>query len=356
MKLFYLFPLFLFFISCAPTTENESIVSIKLDEFKEIEISSELHFFEEILNPSSFMQQGDKILIGEYHNVPDEYPRFHIINTNDWTYDKPKGKVGQGPLENNVPSFIESQDKDTFWVNDYNNRKISSFSMNDTSLLATNDHKIPDPSLGPLDLILIPNGNYLGVASESESKILEFDREGKLIGHFGDLEKIAEMPDLPINQINLLNKGRFGGNQENEVYVLTSMYRDRLEVFNYKTKDFISVIGPDLKLPEFEYIDSKFGGMMSFPPDYPKKYQEVAVSENFIFALYSGYSYNDYAKFGLTAKEIRVFTLKGKPKWRLLLDRSVSYISINEKTNEIYALTTGEDPAIAVFKIPQELL
>ncbi|EAZ82172.1 BF3164 family lipoprotein [Algoriphagus machipongonensis] len=356
MRYLYHLALSIFFFSCTSESEKNSIISIELDDFKEIEISSELHFFEEIINPSSFMHQGDKILIGEYHNVPDEYPRFHIINTVDWTYDKPKGKVGQGPLENNVPSFIESQDKDNFWVNDYNNRKISSFSMNDTSLLASKDHNIPDPSLGRLDLILIPNGNYLGMASESESKILEFDREGKLIGHYGDLEKIAEMPDLPINQISLLNKGRFGGNQENEVYVLTSMYRDKLEIFNYKTKDFISVIGPDLKVPEFEYIDSKFGGMMSFPPNYPKKYQEVAVSEKFIFALYSGFSYNDYAKSGLTAKEIRVFTLKGKPKWRLLLDRSVSYISINEQANEIYALTTGEDPGIAVFQIPKELL
>ncbi|MBN3581172.1 hypothetical protein JYB64_02165 [Algoriphagus aestuarii] len=355
MKSLYYFALSVFLFSCSSESENESIQFIELSDFEEIKISSELHSFEEIINPSSFMSQGDKILIGEYHNVPDEYPRFHIINTRDWTYDKPKGKVGQGPLENNIPSFIESQDKDTFWVNDYNNRKISSFSMKDTSLLASNDHKIPDPSLGPMDLILVPNGNYLGVARESKSKILEFDQNGNLIGSYGEIEKLAELPDLPINQISLLNKGRFGGNQENEIYVLTSMYRDKLEIFNYKTKDFISVIGPDLKLPEFEYVDSKFGGMMNFAPDYPKKYQEVAVSENFIFALYSGYSYYDYAKSGLTAKEIRVFTLKGKPTWRLSLDRSVSFISINEQTNEIYGLTTGEDPGIAVFQLPDEL-
>lgn len=355
MKLIHLIPLLIFLSSCATETENESIVSIELDDFKEINLSSKKYFFKEMINPSSFMHQGDKILIGEYHNVPDEYPRFHIINTKDWTYDKPKGKVGQGPLENFAPSFIESQDKDTFWVYDYNNRKISSFSMNDTSLLAISDHKIPDPSFGPMDIILAPNGYYLGVAWESKSKILEFDPEGKLIGSYGEIGKLAEMPDLPINQISLLNKGRFGGNQANGIYVKTSMYRDLMEIFNYKTKDFISVIGPDLKLPEFEYVDSKYGGMMSFPPDFPKKYQEVAVSKNFIFALYSGFSYNDYAKSGLTAKEIRVFTLKGKPKWRLFLDRSVSYISINEQTNEIYGLTTDEDPGIAVFLIPKEL-
>ncbi len=355
MKLLNLIPLLIFFSSCAAESEKESIISIKVTDFEELNLSSEKYIFEEIVNASGFMHQGDKIVIREYHNVPDEYPRFHIINTKDWSYDKPKGKVGQGPLENFAPSFIESQDKDTFWVNDYNNRKISSFSMNDTSLLAISDHKIPDPSLGPMDIILTPNGNYLGVARESESKIMEFDSLGNLIGGYGEFETLEERPDLTTLQISLLNAGRFGGNQENGIYVKISMNRDLMEIFNYRTKKFISVRGPDLKIPEFEYIDSKYGGMLSFANNYPTKYQEVAVSENFIFALYSGYSYNDYAKSGITAKEIRVFTLNGKPKWRLFLDRSVSYISINEQTNEIYALTTDEDPGIAVFQIPEEL-
>lgn len=355
MKLLYLIPLLIFLSSCAEEFADESLISIEVGDFKEINLSSEKHLFEEMINPSSFMHQGDKILVGEYHNVPDEYPRFHIIDTKNWTYDKPKGKVGQGPFENIAPTFIESQDNDTFWVNDYNNRKISSFSMNDTTLLATRDHNIPDPSLGPMDIIKIPNGNYLGVGWESKSKLLEFNPDGELVGSYGEIEKLAEMPDLPINQVSLLNRGRFGGNQENGIYVKVSMYRDLMEIFNYQTKKFFTVIGPDLKLPEFEFVESKFGGMMSYPPDFPKKYQNVAVSENFIFALYSGYSYYDYAKSGLTAKEIRVFDLNGKPKWRLKLDRSVSYISINEQSNEVYALTTDENPGIAVFQLPETL-
>ncbi|WP_158531117.1 hypothetical protein [Algoriphagus chordae] len=35
--------------------------------------------------------------------------------------------------------------------------------------------------------------------------------------------------------------------------------------------------------------------------------------------------------------------------------RSIIQIVVNEETNEIYGLTTDEDPGIAVFQIPQEL-
>ncbi len=356
MKLLYLIPLLIFLSSCAAESENESTISIALIDFEEINLSSEKYFFEEVINASSMTLQGDKILISEYHNVPDEFPRIHIINTSDWTYDKPKGRFGQGPREINIPQFIVSQDSDNFWVYDYNNRKISTFSFNDSTLLASSDRKITDPNLGPMRLVLTPSGNYLGVPRENENKILEFDSEGNLIDAYGEFEIPEERPDLLKLQVSLLNNGRFHGNQYNGIYVRASMYRDLMEIFNYKTKKFISVIGPDLKLPEFEYHDSKFGGMISFGPDVPKKYQDIAVSERYIFALYSGYSHLDYVDSGISAQEIWVFDLKGKPKWRFALDRSVSQISINEQTNEIYGLTTDEDPGIAVFSIPKELL
>ena len=207
-----------------------------------------------------------------------------------------------------------------------------------------------------MSLVLTPSGNYLGVARESESKILEFDSEGNLIASYGEFEALKERPDLNKIQVSLLSNGRFNGNLQNGIYVRASIFRDLLEVFNYKTKNIFSVMGPDLKLPEFEYQESKFGGMLSIEPDVPSKYSGIAVSEHYIFALYSGYSYVDYTDSGLTAKEIRVFDLKGNPMWRFILDRSIIELAINEQTNEIYGLTTDEDPGIAVFQIPDELL
>ncbi|SFU07525.1 TolB-like 6-blade propeller-like [Algoriphagus locisalis] len=356
MRYLYLLSLLSFLLSCTSESENKSTISIEIDDFEEIQLSSEKHFFEEVINASSMVLQGDKILISEYHNVPDEQPRIHIINTRDWTYDKPKGRYGKGPLETFIPDVIPTQDPDSFWVYDYNNRKISTFSFNDSTLLASTDRKITDINYGPMRLVLIPNGNYLGVARENENKILEFDSEGNLIASYGEIELLEERPDLTKLQVSLLNNGRFNGNIQNGIYVRASIFRDLLEVFNYKTKNFFSIIGPDLKLPEFEYQESKFGRMLSIEPDVPSKYSGIAVSEHYIFALYSGYSYLDYTDSGLTAKEIRVFDLKGNPMWRFILDRSIIELGINEQTNEIYGLTTDEDPGIAVFKIPDGLL
>jgi hypothetical protein len=55
------------------------------------------------------------------------------------------------------------------------------------------------------------------------------------------------------------------------------------------------------------------------------------------------------------AEQIRVFDHKGKPLWKLMLDRSLINFVVDEDSNEIYGLTTDEDPGIAVFSIPKEL-
>lgn len=64
----------------------------------------------------------------------------------------------------------------------------------------------------------------------------------------------------------------------------------------------------------------------------------------------------EYRETGELAYKIFVFSHQGKPILKLELDRSIQSLVVNEDTNELYGLTTDEDPGIAVFKIPEELL
>lgn len=355
MRFFQLILFLSIFCSCSEKSTDKSTVLLALTDFEEISLTSEKYFFEEILNASGMVLSGNKIIVGEYHNVPEESPRIHIIDPKDWTYLYAKGRHGQGPLETFDPLFIPSSDTTLFWVFDYNNKKYSTFKFQDTGLLADSDIKIPDPSLKMIRHSFAPNGNLLGVPIEGDNKIYELDPNKILIGKYGEYEKLEDYPDLTRNQLSLLSAGRFGGNEENGKYVRTSLHRDLFEIFDYKTKKFISVIGPDLSLPKFEFHKSQFGEAVIISPEEPKRYGDVFISSNRIFIAYSDYSYLDYAKSGLVSKEVRVFDLQGVPLMRIFLDRSISKIAINEEANELYGLTTDEDPGIAVFQLPMDL-
>lgn len=355
MKLLYLIPLFIFLSSCAAESEKESIISIELIDFEEIKLSSEKHFFEEVINPSNIGLVHEKLLISEAWRVSEELPRMHLVNISNWTYDKPKGKHGQGPLEITDAQVLDSSGSDYFWIYNMNRRKLAQFSIRDSSLLATKDWNFPEPMMGLWFLEFGPNGNYLGVPREGENKILEFDPNGKLIGKYGEFETLEERPDLTTLQVSLLEDGWFKGDPNRGLYVRACLRRDILEIFDYKTKEFITITGPDNSLPEFEYLESEFGGVMVYDRNVTYKYRDVAFTDDYIFALYAGHGQLDFNKTGIMAEQIWVFDHKGKPLWNLRLDRSIIQIVVNEATNEIYGLTTDEDPGIAVFKIPDEL-
>ncbi|WP_439488608.1 BF3164 family lipoprotein [Algoriphagus sp.] len=351
-----IFLLLFFLVACTKNSQVENHRILKIEDFEEIAITSEKHYFGEVVNPSNIGLAHDKLVISEAWRVPEEHPRMHLVNTSNWTYEKPKGKHGQGPLEITDAEVLHSSDSGNFWIYNMNRRKLAQFSILDSSLLATKDWKFPEPMMDLWFLEFGPSGHYLGVPREGTHKILEFDPSGKLIGKYGEFETLKERSDLTIFQVSLLEDGWFKGDPSIGLYVRACLRRDILEIFDYETKDFIRIEGPELAFPEFQYLESEFGGVMVYDRNVTYRYRDIAFSENYIFALYAGHGQLDYNKTGIMAEQIWVFDHKGKPLWNLKLDRSIIQILVNEKTNEIYGLTTDEDPGIAVFQIPGELL
>ncbi|REG83532.1 BF3164 family lipoprotein [Algoriphagus antarcticus] len=356
MNKFILFILLFVLVSCEKEVEVESQRIIKKEDFKEISISSEKHFFEEIINPSGIGLSHDKILISEAWRVPEEHPRMHLVNTSNWTYDKPKGKHGQGPLEiTDAAQFLFSPDPDTFWIYNMNRRKLVQFSTTDSTLLGVKDWKLSEPMAMIHFVEIGSDSTYLASPWDGLEKLLEFNREGELIGKYGEWEKIPERPDLELKQVSEMSTGWLDGNPNTGIFVKSSLYRDLITIFDYNEKEFITLSGPNLELPLFD-IHETSGPSIFFRPDTKYRYRDVAISSKYIFALYAGRSQIEYNQTGIVAEEILVFDHKGKPLWNLKLDRSIIQIVINEQTNEIYGLTTDEDPGIALFQIPGELL
>jgi hypothetical protein len=352
-----LFVLLLFLTSCEKDLDERKYRIINEVDFKEIAITSQKHFFEEIINPSNIGLIGNNVIISEAWRVPEENPRIHLINSKNWIYDKAKGKHGQGPLELiDASSFFEGNDPNTFWTYSMNRRKLVEFSMNDSTLLGRSEWKMTEPMMNLWFFTKASDSTYLGISRDDKNRILEFDLKGNRIGGFGEWEKIKERPELDNYQLSTLNSGWFKGNKREEIFLRIGMSRDRLEIFDYRDKSFVIVDGPDLKLPQFELINT--GETVHLNVDYenPYRYRDAFVTKEFIYALYGGVSQSEFNKTGIMAEQIWVFDHKGKPLWNLSLDRSIINFVINESTNEIYGITTDEEPGIAVFDIPKELL
>lgn len=309
-----------------------------------------------MINPSGIGVAGNKVLLSEAWRVPEEHPRMHLINSEDWTYDKPKGKHGQGPLEITDAQFLYSTDSDTCWIYNMNRRKLVEYSMTDSTLLGKSEWKMTEPMMNLWFFTKASDSTYLGISRDDRNRILEFDLIGNRIGGYGEWEKVEDRPDLNDNQLSTLNDSWFKGNPNQGIFMRVGLRRDRLEIFDNHDKSFIIIDGPDLDIPPYELIDADGVEHLYIAMEHPYRYGDAVVTDNFIYALYRGVSQAEFNQTGIIAEQIWVFDHKGKPLWNLRLDRSIIQIVVNEATNEIYGLTTDEDPGIAVFDIPEVLL
>jgi hypothetical protein len=200
------------------------------------------------------------------------------------------------------------------------------------------------------------DSTYLGISRDDKNRILKSDLEGNRIGGFGEWEKIEERPELDNYQLSTLNSGWSKGNKREEIFLRIGMSRDRLKIFDYRDKSFVIVGGPDLKLPQFELINTGETVYLNVDHENPYRYRDAFVTKEFIYALNWGVSQSEFNKTGIMAEQIWVFDHKSKLLWNLTLDRSIINFVINESTNKIYGITTDEEPGIAVFDIPKELL
>lgn len=350
-------PLFALLIcSCQKESETGDHRIIKEEDFEVISLTSKKIYFEQIINPSNIGLVGKNVLISEAWRVPEQHPRIHIIESKDWTYNKPKGKFGEGPLEVfDASLFFEGENSDTFWVYSMNRRKLVEYSISDSTLLGKREWKMTEPMMNLSFFIPATDSTYLGISKEDKNRILEFDAAGNQIGGYGDWEKIRDRPNLNDYQLAELNDGFFKGNPDEGLFVRTGLRRDRLEIFDNRDKSFIIIDGPDLELPPFELIEAGGISHLYLGPDPPYHYRDAAVTDKYVFALYAGVSHSEFKNTSVLAEQIWVFDHKGKPLWKLVLDRSLINFVVNEESNEIYGLTTDEDPGIAVFSIPKEL-
>src|SRR5690606_5081171 len=71
--------LFLFSLgACHQEAEKGNHRIIKEEDFNVISVTSEKHYFEEIINPSNIGLIDGKVLVSEAWRVPEEHPRIHI--------------------------------------------------------------------------------------------------------------------------------------------------------------------------------------------------------------------------------------------------------------------------------------
>ena len=338
-------------ISCSQKdSETSSVV-------KEYELKSEKHFFENILSPWKIDQKGEFLIIQESYKIPSDKPLIHLIRKNPLSFYSSKGVIGEGPGKiTDADIFDPGLSDSSFWINAVMSKKMAQFNLYDTSRLSIREFRQPENMLFAYTIYLTPNQSFLGMVADSPNKLIEFDFEGNKLEGYGTWEQIPKKPEMDNFLLMTYNKGRLKSNQEKRFFVKASVYRDRIEIFDYKNKTFKIVDGSKLELPEAKISGSGPNSVLVFSMDQKYSYWDVAVGQEMIYALFSGRSQEEFQTTGKNSNVIFVLSTDGEVLAKFSLDKSIMGLTVDETLGKIYGITTDEDPGIAVFDIPKELL
>ena len=334
--------------------------SKKTAKFETPAFSKEINLEGTPIGPkNAFMRTRKAILINNFIIVLDTKSTPYSISIVDLHNDNTMYHIahnGQGPSE-----FISAWDirpdviqKNSFWTLDATSQSYSKYVLDSifagnlkpckrikarNPMLRMDDFVVTDKHIicnGPIScaqlaFLSLDNGLLI---RESERIPIEVKYEKKVSNEILALAYVSRMgikPDL------------------SRIAIGTSM-GDYLSIYDSSGVRLKTIRTPERLEPIFEVSSN---GHWGYTDESRYGYHDIACSDRYIYAQYGGKTHDGDIKY--TSKYINVYTWDGEPVVRLVLDRYVLGICVDEERNTLYALEIFANQPIIKYTLPNLL-
>ena len=344
----YLFLFFLFLISCSKKHKEYADNVFAYSEFpQEKELKGEVIELDTALlrYPFRIRIKGDKAIVMDLHGL-DHYG--HLFQYPSFQYLSSFGKRGDSPTEMLSLENFRLQNH-VVWTLDANKSELTrlDFSSSGDSLLRDETVTLDEDILRPLDFAIYNDSMFIIPDYSGENRLCRVGRNGRLIDKIGIIPTIDEKalenarPALAQAWRSFLDY-----NPNNGILAAVTQLGEVVEVYNLKDSTHIIRIGEHGE-PEFKVSDG-YGmptGIMGF--------SDVQVTDSAIYTVFHGTSFKEIARQSGRlpdgGKYIYVFSLKGEPLCKYVLDHYIYGIWVDEATKTIIATDVNNDEPILKF-------
>lgn len=161
------------------------------------------------------------------------------------------------------------------------------------------------------------------------------------------------VPGLPPSLAQHLNMSALAVSPSRSLVAVALRWSDRIYVFRAASMQLERAIaGPSVTKMEFDVTPLRNQQVLAFNDDTAYSYVDIAASDSFIFALYSGRSMRDARTDFGSGAEIHAFTWDGRPVGRWALDESVDKITVSARGDTLYGLRSRANSAVIEYVVP----
>lgn len=294
--------------------------------------------------------QGDKVVVMDLHGT-DYF--FHAFHYPDFHYFASFGKRGEAPEELLTAEGFRWNGV-FLWTLDAGKSQLTRFDLNMSgdSQPSKETVSLDKDLLRVLDFVQYDDSTFIIPDYSGDNRFCWVNRQGKL------LQKVGEIPSANKDALTdarpaLAQAWRsfIDYNPRNGILAAVTQLGEVLEVYNLKDSTHIVRIGPNGE-PEFE-ISQGYGlptGIMGF--------SDVQVTDNAIYTVFHGRSFKEIAQSMQKGVElpdggqyIYVFSLKGEPLCKYILDHYIYGISVDEEKEVILATDVNKDEPILEYEL-----
>jgi len=304
-------------------------------------------------------------------NSPNDEHQFTIINLKNNKLVKHFGTRGRGPGEL-VSSFMFSKSRKRRCFETYSINLLQVQRINVDSVLkgknpyheviatfkANKDKANPKNFFWPLRAKCVNKNLFITCDFFHENKLFGLcDNQGNILGTYLNYPDVKKLPFQVKKMKLLVYKPLIEMHPKDNRFVYACRRSDWLVIGDATTKGIKNLYNQYSFLPK-SYIRSGLTPVLKIDRSSIQGNYGLVTSEDYIFVQKSYKTVTESIsgnRIELVSNIIYVYDWNGKMKYQLVLDRKISYFTIDEHKKVLYALTNHLEPVIIKYNLEQIL-
>jgi hypothetical protein len=295
--------------------------------------------------PTRIMSVGENLVVLDAAGPKS----IHLITAREGRLQRSTGTSGAGPGEFRGASAIARDPKDVnaAWIYDVTLSRM-------TRVSATAGAGSPTiinlaGKLTPVQPFWINDTLLASPSLSPNGRISFFSARGDYLRSEGVLpEQNGSIPPSVLQQAWM---GKMVANPRTGELALATMYADQLEFYSPEGKRLRTVRGPFRFDPKFTVANAQGMAVMGQGDDMRFGYMDVAGTDRFIYALFSGRTREAHRGGASFSRYVHVYDWQGNLKRVLQLDSDVLGMDVSQDGRVLYATRHDPAPAIMVFQL-----
>ncbi len=325
----------------------------KSESFREFDLKGRKTVFSQIINPEKIRIKSNFLVILEGSSLDNFNAPIHIVDREKMKFLYSVGRIGFGPGEISDATSVEFNRSDsTFFIYSAIDKKISEFSFKPMEL-AVNQVQQRKEFFKAYSVLRFTDSTFVGLTSDSPSRLVEFNTIGDSIGAYGSLNNFSERMDLDNFNLSQINMGWFSSNTSKTHFAVASIFTNRIELLNRNSGEFKFIKLQPEESMKFDLIPESTGNSVHWDLSSPYQFRDIVLTNDLVISLYGGISQNQINESAEIAKTVYIFSFDGTLKAKLNLDQSIKSLAVSDDLTKLYGISTDSESGIIEFELPR---